>query len=150
MPRLPVRLKWGVSSQLGERPMDAHETQSIAAVALFLVCFVVGGAVVGEVRTGGFEAVFTERWPHSSVRHVLRRMQQELPAGSAAGLDYRIDEQTYSVYVPSDYSGDVPYGLVVWVSSGEKGDMPEGWSALMDKHKLIWIGAHRSGNEHNL
>jgi len=118
-----------------------------------LACLALGGpAEAGEAggRTGGFEAVFTERWPHSSLRHVLRRMQQELPPGSAAGLDYRIDQEKYSVYVPSDYSGDAAYGLVVWVSSGEKGDMPEGWSALMDKHKLIWIGAHRSGNEHNL
>jgi poly(3-hydroxybutyrate) depolymerase len=67
-----------------------------------------------------------------------------------AGVDYRISEETYAAYVPPDYHGDAAYGLLVWVSAGERGDMPKGWEALMDKHKLIWIGAHRSGNEHNL
>jgi len=116
-----------------------------------LGCLALAGAVAaGEVRTGAFEAVFTERWPESSVRNVSERMQQGSRMSLPAGNDYRISEETYAVYVPPDYNGDAAYGLLVWVSAGERGDMPKGWDALMDKYHLIWIGAHRSGNEHNL
>lgn len=131
--------------------MEGMIRRRVLATLALLGCLALGGAVeAGEVRTGAFEAVFTERWPESSVRSVHERMQQGSRMRLPAGVDYRISEETYAAYVPPDYNGDGAYGLLVWVSSGEKGDLHEGWSALMDKHKLIWIGAHRSGNEHNL
>ncbi len=102
------------------------------------------------VRTGAFDAAFTERWPASTLRKVFERMQHVPQTQPPADIDYRISDETYSVYVPSDYTADRPYGLLVWVSAGERGDMPRGWDALMDKHRLIWIGAHRSGNRHSV
>jgi predicted esterase len=133
--------------------VEAVIQKGVLAALIVLACLALAmpaGAGEGGVRKGAFEAVFTERWPESNLRSVFKRMQHEPQTSPPAGIDYRINEETYSVYVPSNYAGDTPYGLLVWVSASERGDMPKEWEALMDKHHLIWIGAHRSGNEHNL
>jgi predicted esterase len=132
---------------------QVHPTQRGLATMVLLACCLLAGraeAHAAEVRKGAFEAVFTERWPESSLQHIFKRMQYQPKTTRSLGDDYRINDETYSVYVPSDYTPDAAYGLLVWVSAGERGDMPRGWEALMDRHKLIWIGAHRSGNRHNL
>src|SRR5437763_378787 len=54
--------------------------------------------------------------------------------------------ETYETYVPADYAGAEPYGLFVWVSAGPRGDVKGDWKEILDKHKLIWIGANNSGN----
>jgi pimeloyl-ACP methyl ester carboxylesterase len=133
--------------------MSAREKRLDVRATVWLACLVLAGAVTAgeaEVRKGAFEATFTERWPESSLRNVFKRMQHEPQTSPPANIDYRIDDETYSVYVPSDYTGDAPYGLLVWVNAGERGNPPGGWEALMDKHHLIWIGAHRSGNGHSV
>jgi pimeloyl-ACP methyl ester carboxylesterase len=134
-------------------PNVSHlQGMSRAAMALLACLSLAGLAEAGtaEVRKGAFEVVFSERWPESSVQSIFQRMQHEPRTTPSPGDNYRIDEETYAVYVPSGYTAETAYGLLVWVSAGERGDMPKGWQALMDRHKLIWIGAHRSGNRHNL
>lgn len=133
--------------------MKEREAQLKASALVLLACLVPGGAAVaGEaaVRTGVFEAAFTERWPESNLRKVFQRMQHVPQVQPPGDIDYWIEGERYSVYVPSDYTADKPYGLLVWVSAGERGDMPKGWETLMDKHRLIWIGARRSGNQHSV
>jgi predicted esterase len=53
---------------------------------------------------------------------------------------------TWEIYVPPDYSPDSPFGLFVYVSPKPSGKMPTKWRRVMDEHKLIWIGANKSGN----
>jgi len=126
-------------------------TLCLAVVLLACVFPVVpAGADEPEVRTGAFEAVFGERCSASNLANILRRMQCRPQANRSLGNGYRIGNERYSVYVPPGYSEDAGYGLLVWISAGERGDMPQGWETLLDKHKLIWVGAHRSGNQHNV
>ena len=120
---------------------------------IVLICFLCVahlGASEAQVRKGVFDIVFTERCPESNLQAIFERMQYTPKTNGFLGNDYRIDEETYSVYVPSDYTADTAYGLLVWISASERSDMPKKWDALMDKHKLIWIGAHRSGNRHKV
>jgi poly(3-hydroxybutyrate) depolymerase len=77
-------------------------------------------------------------------------MQQKTQPRPSLGNDYRIDDESYAVYVPSNYAKDTPHGLLVWISAGDGGNMPRNLTTLLDKHKLIWVGAHRSGNRHNV
>lgn len=122
-------------------------------VMVFLACFMLNAPMkseAAEVRKGSFDFVLTERCPESKLPNIFNRMQHNPRADRSYGNDYRIREESYSVYVPSDYTTDASYGLLVWISAGERGDIPKGWDTLMDKHKLIWIGAHRSGNKHNV
>ncbi|MHC4116995.1 MAG: prolyl oligopeptidase family serine peptidase [Planctomycetota bacterium] len=107
-------------------------------------------AQAAEIRKGSFDAVFAERCPESGLQSIFKRMQHKSRTNRTLGNDYRISEESYRVYVPSDYNTNASYGLLVWISADERGDMPEGWRKLMDKRKLIWVGAHRSGNGHNV
>ncbi|MFC1634214.1 prolyl oligopeptidase family serine peptidase [Planctomycetota bacterium] len=122
-------------------------------VMVFLACLLLAAPLEAEavkVRKGAFDAVFTERCPESSLQSIFKRMQHKPRTNRSLGNDYRIREENYSVYVPTDYTTDASYGLLVWVSAGERGHMPKGWDTLMDKHKLIWVGAQRAGNRHNV
>lgn len=121
-----------------------------AMVLLTSLLLVSSAEAEGEVREGLFDAVFAERCPESNLQNIFKRMQHKARTNRTLGNDYRISKESYSVYVPADYAKDDSYGLLVWVSAGERGFIPEGWDSLMDKHKLIWVGANRSGNRHNV
>ena len=125
---------------------------SILTMTFIVASFLAGPAAAEEpeVRTGRFEAVFRERCRASNLMNIYRRMQCRPAMDPSLGNNYRISNESYSMYVPPGYSKDAGYGLLVWISAGERGDMPQGWEALLDKHKLIWVGAHRSGNQHNV
>ncbi len=52
----------------------------------------------------------------------------------------------WRVYVPRDYRPQEPPGILVFVSSIDRGGIPEQWQPLMDEHNLIWIGASHAGS----
>ena len=52
----------------------------------------------------------------------------------------------WQVYVPATYDREKPAGLLVYVSPIQSGAIPRGWSEVLDRHNVIWIGADRSGN----
>lgn len=46
----------------------------------------------------------------------------------------------YDVYVPADYkSDDKPFGLMVWISPGERGGPRESWTDALDKRHVIFV-----------
>ena len=51
----------------------------------------------------------------------------------------------YRVRIPP---GKGPSGVLVFVKSGESGEMPSDWTAQLDARNLIWIAAEDFGNEH--
>ena len=51
----------------------------------------------------------------------------------------------YRVRIPP---GKSPSGVLVFVKSGESGEMPPDWPAQLDAQNLIWIAADDFGNEH--
>lgn len=133
--------------------MYSRGTNNVRLPMAFLGCLLLVVAVKAnavDVRKGSLDVVFTERGPASSLQSIFKRMQHKSRTNRSLGNDYRISEERYSMYVPLDYAPDDSHGLLVWISAGERGHMPEGWERLMDKNKLIWIGAHRSGNGHSV
>lgn len=94
-------------------------------------------------RTGGYPATFTERSPLSTVKAVNDRFRVQL---NNPPDDYILADETFWVYVPEDYDGTEPYGLMVWINAGERGGPPPHYQPVLDKHKLIWVGADNSGN----
>ncbi|MCI0517393.1 MAG: prolyl oligopeptidase family serine peptidase [Woeseiaceae bacterium] len=52
----------------------------------------------------------------------------------------------WQMYVPPTYDAKKPAGLLVYVSPIQSGEIPRGWSEVLDRHNVIWIGANRSGN----
>ncbi|GAA6169250.1 hypothetical protein NBRC116591_30610 [Sessilibacter corallicola] len=53
---------------------------------------------------------------------------------------------TWQVYLPENYSPENPPGLLVYISPGNSGEIPDDWQDIMDELNLIWIGADNSGN----
>jgi predicted esterase len=51
----------------------------------------------------------------------------------------------YRVRIPP---GESPWGVLVFVNSGESGEMPSTWAAQLDAQNLIWIAADDFGNAH--
>jgi len=54
---------------------------------------------------------------------------------------------TWSIFVPDDYSPDVPYGLMVYINSTGSGKVNKQWEPILAKHRLIWVGPNKAGNE---
>ncbi len=61
--------------------------------------------------------------------------------------DYAPQAESYSVFVPEEYSEGEQWGLLVWVSPTARGDVRRQENReLLAERRLIWIGANDAGN----
>lgn len=119
----------------------------MAAAVLVLAVFAWAGT---EGHKKGRLALTFDRYnPLSDTESVSNRLRVPVKAGPINNHHYDIKDETFEVYVPEAYEPNQPYGLLVWVAAGPSGAIEpyKGWREMMDKHKLIWVGANRSGNE---
>jgi pimeloyl-ACP methyl ester carboxylesterase len=81
-----------------------------------------------------------------------RRVQEVLARGHQALADQTIDlaEERFDVYVPGGAPPPGGYGLLVFVSPGSEPTRPWFWRSPLDRHRLIFVAAQRSGNEANV
>ena len=97
-------------------------------------------------KTGVFKLTFQERHPESA----YERMAQRYGWGKAdATASYDIATEPFDVNVPADYDGTAAYGLIVYTDPGQSGN-PMVYDSVLQKHKLIWIGASNVPNERNV
>ena len=125
----------------------------LKALPLLLALLWLPAADAEVPRTGEFGTSFTQTTPLADGAEVLSRLLHPLVYAEwqAAGRikpGQTIDptQETWQVYVPSEYDGSQAYGVLVWVSWGPDGRMEGNWRREFRKHKLIYIGADRSGN----
>lgn len=112
-----------------------------------LLLLVVVLLCAGEApRTGSYSTTFSERHPESEYPRMRLRYGWGDPAKDAL---YDIAAEEFDIYVPPSYDGSVAYGLMVYTSPG-KGGNSGAYQAVMDKHRLIWIGATNVPNERNV
>ena len=101
-------------------------------------------------QVGRFRVSFAERSPLSGLEEFLDRAdvdRREVEAEDPSGGRYELGEETFYVYVPADYRPDEPHGLLVWISPTPFGGFGIGrLQEVLDRHRLIWIGADKSGN----
>ncbi|MEM7104888.1 MAG: T9SS type A sorting domain-containing protein [Bacteroidota bacterium] len=57
-----------------------------------------------------------------------------------------LQDYTFDIYVPDDYDGTEPYGLVTFINSGNNGGFKSQWLPVLDDKKLIWIAGDNIGN----
>lgn len=95
--------------------------------------------------TGAFTVQLTELPDDARPRALLERLRPAAKDGPAA-VD--LQHETFFVYVPAEYDPATPYGLWVWVSPNDFGGLlRDDLRQLLAREKLIWIGAHRAGND---
>jgi hypothetical protein len=106
-----------------------------------------------EPKKGRFKATFTERHPLSSVAEFCRRSGwtvDTIRKNDDKGGEYDVAQESFEVYVPASYRPEVPHGLFVYISSVNSGGPDGGWTAVLDKYALLWVGANNSGNERSI
>ena len=126
------------------------------ARALVYLCVLFGVATPASAfdkpGTGNFQLTFTERSPLSTNAELCARMGWPLLDEEAAKSDYKLVEESFEVYVPPSYTGEKPFGLLVFISPGGGGSLKNydnrlKWREIIDKHELIWVGPNKVGND---
>jgi hypothetical protein len=97
-------------------------------------------------RTGFFQTKFDQRSPDSNLDGMLRRLGWKK---TKEHTDYKLKDFTFELYVPPNYTGAKPYGLMVYISPGPyvfflRMTRCQG---VYDKHSLIHVAAYNSGNK---
>jgi hypothetical protein len=61
---------------------------------------------------------------------------------------FDVKMENFSAWVPSNYTDEEAFGLLVWITPGEGAPtFPQEWQSVFEDKKLIWIGAHETGNK---
>lgn len=100
-------------------------------------------------KNGRFKVTFSERSPLSSFQEMKKRKVSNINQPGDlidAKDDYKIEDITYEVLVPTDYDQSKPMGLFVWINSGPNGSPPKQFLGPLAKHGFIFIGANETGN----
>lgn len=64
---------------------------------------------------------------------------------------FDIKQEKFSVWIPSNYTDTEAFGLYVWMTPGDGApSLPQEWQAVFEEKKLIWIGAHETGNKEDV
>jgi hypothetical protein len=114
-------------------------------------------ALADAPRTGSFAVSFSQTTPLADGAEVLKRLlhplvynQWQAQGRIKPGQTIDPAQESWRVYVPPDYDGSQAYGVLVWISPGEGGQMEENWQHVLREHKLIYIGADKSGNDESV
>ena len=59
---------------------------------------------------------------------------------------YNVSMEKYDIIVPKKYKKGDPHGLFIWVSPSPAPSISPEWEAVLAEKKLIFVGAHNSGN----
>jgi len=63
-------------------------------------------------------------------------------------VDYTIDlgVETYDIYIPANYDGTQPFGLMSFISAGDNAVVPQAYKRGLDARNIIWVGGNNIGN----
>lgn len=108
-------------------------------------------------RTGAYQTSFDQTTPLASGVEIFKRMLHPLAYEQEMARDHPPEEQVidptrehWQVYVPEDYDGSTPYGVLVWVAPWDALGIPSGWQSILKAHHLIFVGAGNSGNDQSV
>jgi hypothetical protein len=59
---------------------------------------------------------------------------------------YDVSMEKFDILVPKKYKKGDPHGLFIWVSPSNAPSISPEWEAVLADKKLIFVGAHNSGN----
>ena len=108
-------------------------------------------------RTGAYQTSFDQTTPLAGGIEIFKRMLH--PAAYAEKIaEYRPPEgqvidpaqEHWQVYVPADYDGSTPYGVLVWVPPWDVLGIPSGWQRILKEHHVIYVAAGNSGNDQSV
>jgi predicted esterase len=119
-------------------------------LTIFFLCLICQTlALADDAKTGAYSTTFTDRSPQSAIAFQAGRFGWNMTQLKASEFekDYDLSNESFEVFVPESYKTGEKWGLFVWVSPGGGGRLHENWREILEKHKLIWIGPNKVGNE---
>ena|SRR5579871_196723 len=72
------------------------------------------------------------------------------PAASWSALQVRPAEERFFVHVPRAYTGSEPFGLLVYSDGEHQTGLPDGWAAVLEQKRLLFVAAQGSENSQNI
>lgn len=84
---------------------------------------------------------FKEGTPMAGADQLKMRLRSVEAPGA---LD--LTQEGYEVIIPKSYKKGTPHGLFIWISPNDKCALPADWEKVLADHKLIFVGALKSGN----
>jgi len=114
---------------------------------LCLLLFSLGIIAAEAPKTGAYSETFTERGPFSTPEVFLPRYGIKPEPALIAHYKAALAKEPFDIYVPKGYDGSQAYGVISYTSPGDGGGC--GYPRLMDKYRLIWIGAAKVNNDRN-
>jgi len=120
-------------------------------LGILLICWFVARALGDEspattqpatlpAKTGAFEITFSQRSPLSEYSKLLERTGA---SKDELGPDYNLADEPFAAYVPPDYDGKTPFGIVVQSFQDGSPDIYEPCRPVLDEHHLIMIATKR-------
>lgn len=107
-----------------------------------ILCLLVSLANAADPKPGVRTTItFDESPPHSAALEVkLRLSAAETPP------PYDVKKESFDILLPKNFRQDDPHGMFIWISASDKPSIPAEWEPVLAEKKLIFIGAHKSGN----
>ncbi len=126
--------------------------------------------VVSTVKSGTFTVQFTELGTHATRAKVMERLfssgsvarfvgavpsettaEQLVEQADALMLSYVPAKEQFQVIIPASFNTNnaSEWGLFVWCSPGGKPELPSGWLAALERHKLLFVSPLNNGNARN-
>jgi hypothetical protein len=134
--------------------MSPQLSRSLLALAWLVLPAAAVAAEGANPQTGSFQVHVPQRSKNSDMVSLCARLgwgtRAQLEAAAKKNgteTDYDLSNESFEVFVPDDYDGKEPYGLIVWISPGGSGGVHRQWPDVLKKHRLMWIGANKSGND---
>ncbi|HLY11385.1 MAG TPA: PHB depolymerase family esterase [Planctomycetota bacterium] len=63
---------------------------------------------------------------------------------------YNVAQEKFRMVIPKPYTHGDKWGLFVYVNPGDGAGLPDGYEAILEKHRLIAVAAYKTGNERNV
>lgn len=80
----------------------------------------------------------------------LHKIYKKQGAKAEDFVNYKASEESMDVYVPKHYDGSKPFGVHIFVSSGDGAMLPGGYHQVLDSHDMIMASAKKSGNKQQI
>ncbi len=125
----------------------------------FCTCLLLGSgsAFADAPRTGAYQTTFDQTTPLAGGVEIFKRMLHPMAYERETAKYLPPEEQVidptkehWQVYVPEDYDGSTPYGVLVWVAPWDVLGIPSGWQSILKAHHLIFVSAGNSGNDQSV
>jgi len=113
-------------------------------VALWLAALALQADKYPAFEPGASDVVFEKSSPQGELDFMKSRFHFKVEP-----TPYAIQQEKFRLFVPKSYAHADQWGLFVYVNPGDGAELPGGYEAVLEKHKLIAVAAYKTGNERN-